>query len=70
MVPETGVKMFAFMCMASVCAIEGCLLQLGMCCCCASRRDVRLGKKNRRVKRTIGAFWGGKMNCEDCILQE
>lgn len=49
-VPEIGVKMFAFMWVASACAIVGWLVQLGLCCCCASRRDVRLGKKTGRAK--------------------
>ena len=49
-VPEIGFEMFAFMWVASVCAIVGWLIQLGLCCCCASRRDVRLGKKSGRAK--------------------
>ena len=49
-VPEIGVKMFAFMWVASVCTIVGWLVQLGLCCCCASRRDVRQGKKTGRAK--------------------
>lgn len=49
-VPEIGVKMFAFMWVASACAIAGWIVQLGLCCCCASRRDVRLGKKKGREK--------------------
>lgn len=48
-VPEIGIKMFAFMWVASACAIVGWLVQLGLCCCCASRRDVRLGKKTGRA---------------------
>ncbi|KAL6714985.1 hypothetical protein ACLMJK_007245 [Lecanora helva] len=47
-VPEIGVKMFAFMWVASVCSIFGWLVQVGLCCCCASRRDVRRGKKRGR----------------------
>ena len=49
-VPEIGVKMFAFMWVASACTIVGWLVQLGSCCCCASRRDVKLGKKIGRAK--------------------
>ena len=44
-VPETGREMFAFIWMATACAIVGWCVQMGLCCCCASRRDVRLGKK-------------------------
>jgi len=40
-----GTKMFAFMWVASACSILGWLVQMGMCCCCASRRDVRRGVK-------------------------
>ena len=41
-VPEIGVKMFAFMWLASICAIVGWLVQLGLCCCCASSgREMR-----------------------------
>ena len=49
-IPEIGTKMFAFMWTASACAIVGWLLQMGMCCCCASRRDIMLGKKTGRRK--------------------
>lgn len=49
-VPEIGIKMFAFMWIASVCSILGWLVQVGLCCCCASRRDIRLGKKMGRKK--------------------
>ncbi|KAK8215215.1 hypothetical protein M8818_002226 [Zalaria obscura] len=40
-----GTEMFAFMWIASATAILAALVQVGLCCCCASRRDVRLGKK-------------------------
>lgn len=42
---EVGVKMFAFMWIAVAGAIVGWLVQMGSCCCCASRRDVQTGKK-------------------------
>jgi len=42
---EVGVKMFAFMWTAAAGAIVGCFVQMGLCCCCASRRDVSRGKK-------------------------
>ena len=45
--------MFAFMWTAAAGAIVGWLVQLGMCCCCASRRDVRRGKKVGR-RRAYG----------------
>ena len=40
-----GVTMFALMWVASAFAIFAFLLQLGMSCCCASRRDVKRGRK-------------------------
>ena len=49
-VPTIGVKMFAFMWIASGCAILGWLIMMGQCRCCASRRDVRRGRK-RGAKR-------------------
>jgi hypothetical protein len=42
---EVGTTMFAFMWVASAFAIFAWLFQMGMCCCCASRRDVRTGRK-------------------------
>ena len=42
---EVGIKMLVFMWIAAGFSIIGCLIQLGMCCCCASRRDVRIGRK-------------------------
>jgi len=55
-VPEIGMEMFAFMWVASACAITGWLVQMGMCCYCASRRDVGRGKKRgrRRAWRVSG----------------
>jgi hypothetical protein len=49
-IPEIGVKMFAFMWTASACVLVGWLVQMGMCCCCASRRDVRHGRKRGRKR--------------------
>ncbi|KAK7545464.1 SUR7/PalI family-domain-containing protein [Phyllosticta citricarpa] len=40
-----GNQMFAFMWIAAACSILAWLIQAGLCCFCASRRDVRLGKK-------------------------
>ena len=47
---EIGVTMFAFMWIASAFAIFAWLVQMGLCCCCASRRDVRKGKKRGSEK--------------------
>lgn len=47
---EIGAEMFAFMWIAAVTAILAWLIQMGMCCCCASRRDVRRGKKRGSKK--------------------
>lgn len=40
-----GTQMFVFMWIASAASIFAWGIQMGMCCCCASRRDVRRGKK-------------------------
>jgi len=45
-----GIKMFVFMWIAAGCAILAFLIQLGECCCCASRRDVRTGRKRGSKK--------------------
>ncbi|KAI9827069.1 MAG: hypothetical protein M1819_007061 [Sarea resinae] len=47
---KLGSEMFAFMWIASAFSILGWLFQLGMCCCCASRRDVRTGRKKGSSK--------------------
>jgi len=40
-----GIEMFVFMWIAAVAAIVAWLTHMGMCCCCATRRDVRTGRK-------------------------
>lgn len=45
-----GTQMFAFMWIAAGTAILAWLIQMGLCCCCASRRDVRRGKKRGSKK--------------------
>ena len=45
-----GTKMFAFMWIAAVCTMVGWIVQLSLCCCCASRRDVQKGRKTGREK--------------------
>jgi hypothetical protein len=42
---QLGAKMFAFMWIASAFSILAWLIQTSLCCCCASRRDVKRGKK-------------------------
>ncbi len=53
-----GTKIFAFMWIATACSIVGWLVQMGMCCCCASRRDVRRGV-NGRGRRAYADGRGG-----------
>ena len=48
-----GTDMFAFMWIASAFSIFGWLIHLGMSCCCASRRDVRTGRR-RGSKKAYG----------------
>lgn len=50
---EIGTKMFAFMWIASAAAILGWLIQFGECCCCASRRDVKTGRRKGSKKAYI-----------------
>lgn len=42
---EIGVQMFAFMWIAAGASLLACGIQMGLCCCCASRRDVKTGRK-------------------------
>lgn len=51
---EIGTKMFVFMWIASATAILGCLIQVTQCCCCASRRDVRTGRRKGSKKAYAG----------------
>lgn len=45
-----GIQMFVFMWIASGTAIIAWLVQMGLCCCCASRRDVKTGRKRGSKK--------------------
>lgn len=45
---KIGTTMFACMWVASAFSIFAFLFQFGMCCCCASRRDVKTGRKGRK----------------------
>jgi len=47
---EIGITMFAFMWVASAMTIFAWLFQMGLCCCCASRRDVKTGRKRGNEK--------------------
>lgn len=51
-----GVEMFAFMWVAAAASILAFVIQLGMCCCCASRRDVRTGRKRGSKKAWSDGF--------------
>jgi len=51
---NVGTTMFAFMWVASACAILAGVLQMGLLCCCASRRDVRTGRKRGSEKAYRG----------------
>lgn len=62
---SVGTKMFAFMWVAAAGAIVGWLVQMGMCCCCASRRDVKRGKKVGRRS----AYQNGEVPIHDQLQQ-
>lgn len=42
---DLGAYLFTFMWIASAFAIAAWVVQTGLCCCCASRRDVKTGRK-------------------------
>ncbi|QIW98250.1 hypothetical protein AMS68_003768 [Peltaster fructicola] len=48
---EIGKEMFAFMWIAAATAIFAWLIQMGQLCCCASRRDVRTGRKQGALSK-------------------
>jgi hypothetical protein len=51
-----GTQIFAFMWVASAFSIFGCVIHLCLSCCCASRRDVRTGRR----KGDKGAYDGSE----------
>ena len=55
-----GIHMFAFMWVAAGTAVLAFIIQLGQCCCCASRRDVRTGRK-RGSKKAWSDGWNPAM---------
>jgi hypothetical protein len=55
---QIGIKMFVFMWIASAFAIFAWLVQMGLCCCCASRRDVKTGRKRGSEKAYDSAVTG------------
>ncbi|KAF2872563.1 SUR7/PalI family-domain-containing protein [Massariosphaeria phaeospora] len=54
---EIGNYLFGFMWTASAFAIFAWLIQTSLCCCCASRRDIKTGRKrgNAQAQQTDGA---------------
>ncbi|KAK4549751.1 hypothetical protein LTR36_005052 [Oleoguttula mirabilis] len=58
-----GVEMFVFMWIGAGTAIAAWLILWGQCCCCASRRDVRRGKK-RGSKKAWGEGEGPVVGSE------
>jgi hypothetical protein len=52
---EIGITLFVFMWIASAFTIFAWLVQMGLCCCCASRRDVKTGRKRGSEKAYDGA---------------
>lgn len=52
---KIGTQMFAFMWIAAVTSILAFIINLGQCCCCASRRDIKKGKKTGSKKA-----WGSE----------
>lgn len=56
---EIGVEMFAFMWIAAGSAILAWIIQFSLCCCCASRRDVKTGRKRGSMKAWRDSDGGG-----------
>ena len=52
-IPTIGVEMFVYMWIATGTAIGGWLVVFAGCCCCASRRDIKLGRKRGRSEAWI-----------------
>ncbi|KAJ9156724.1 SUR7 family protein pun1 [Pleurostoma richardsiae] len=46
---QVGIRMLVFMWIATGCAFISFVVHSGMCCCCASRRDVKTGRKQIRT---------------------
>ncbi|KAK2625126.1 hypothetical protein QTJ16_005495 [Diplocarpon rosae] len=44
-----GKTMFAFMWIAAACSLFGFIIHVSMTCCCASRRDIRTGRRKGRA---------------------
>jgi hypothetical protein len=57
---EIGITLFVFMWIASAFTIFAWLVQTGLCCCCASRRDVKTGRKRGSEKAYQGVAPGPK----------
>ncbi|KAF2833838.1 hypothetical protein CC86DRAFT_15649 [Ophiobolus disseminans] len=55
---EIGMTLFVFMWIASAFTIFAWLVQMGLCCCCASRRDVKSGRKRGSEKAYDSALAG------------
>ena len=51
-----GIEMFAFMWIAAGASLIAFIIQIGQCCCCASRRDVRAGRKRGSKKAWADGF--------------
>lgn len=66
-IASIGATFFAFMWIASAFAIFSWLIQTSLCCCCASRRDVRKGKKkgSEKAYQMDGAADGAVMHDAD-----
>jgi hypothetical protein len=55
---KIGITVFVFMWIASAFTIFAWLVQMGLCCCCASRRDVKTGRKRGSEKAYESALTG------------
>ncbi|KAF1358296.1 hypothetical protein EJ07DRAFT_179999 [Lizonia empirigonia] len=69
---KIGTTMFAFMWVASAMTIFAWLVQMGLCCCCASRRDVKTGRKrgNEKAYSMDGGARGVHDGAADSVVAE
>jgi hypothetical protein len=60
--------MFGFMWTATAFAILAWLINFGMCCCCASRRDVKTGRRHGSSKAYGDAMAPGSVPYHDGVV--
>ncbi|KAI1476814.1 hypothetical protein K445DRAFT_316795 [Daldinia sp. EC12] len=57
---DVGLKMLAFMWIATGFTLISFIIHAGLCCCCTSRRDIRTGRRNARHINEAGSREKGR----------